>query len=83
VQFARFVGNAVQGEFGLSLRQGRKVSTLIAERFPATLELAWRRRHRAAGGHAAGGLCGAAARPFRLAAGDDGCRCWACRCRPS
>ncbi|MCW5634524.1 MAG: ABC transporter permease [Rubrivivax sp.] len=40
VQFAKFVGNAVQGEFGLSLRQGRKVSTLIAERFPATLELA-------------------------------------------
>lgn len=40
VQFARFIGNAAQGEFGLSLRQGRKVSTLIAERFPATLELA-------------------------------------------
>ena len=40
VQFARFVGNAVQGEFGISLRQGRKVSTLIVERFPATLELA-------------------------------------------
>ena len=40
VQFAKFVGNAVQGEFGLSLRQGRKVSTLIAERFPATVELA-------------------------------------------
>ena len=40
VQFAKFVGNAVRGEFGLSLRQGRKVSTLIAERFPATLELA-------------------------------------------
>ncbi|MFZ2652726.1 MAG: ABC transporter permease [Burkholderiaceae bacterium] len=39
-QFARFVGNAVRGEFGLSLRQGRKVSTLISERFPATLELA-------------------------------------------
>ncbi|MCX2861395.1 MULTISPECIES: ABC transporter permease [unclassified Roseateles] len=39
VQFAKFIGNAVQGEFGLSLRQGRKVSTLIAERFPATLEL--------------------------------------------
>ena len=39
VQFARFVGNAVQGDFGLSLRQGRKVSTLIAERLPATLEL--------------------------------------------
>ncbi len=40
VQFARFVGNAAQGEFGLSLRQGRKVSTLIIERFPATLEFA-------------------------------------------
>ena len=39
LQFARFVGNAVQGEFGISLRQGRKVSALIAERFPATLEL--------------------------------------------
>jgi len=40
VQFGHFVGNAVQGEFGLSLRQGRKVSALIAERLPATLELA-------------------------------------------
>jgi peptide/nickel transport system permease protein len=40
VQFAHFVQNAVQGEFGLSLRQGRKVSSLIVERLPATLELA-------------------------------------------
>jgi peptide/nickel transport system permease protein len=40
VQFAHFVGNALSGEFGMSLRQGRKVSSLIAERFPATLELA-------------------------------------------
>ena len=40
VQFARFVGKAVLGEFGLSLRQGRLVSSLIAERLPATLELA-------------------------------------------
>ncbi len=40
VQFAHFVGKAVQGEFGLSLRQGRLVSSLIAERLPATLELA-------------------------------------------
>ena len=40
LQFARFIGNAARGEFGLSLRQGRKVSALIAERFPATLELA-------------------------------------------
>ena len=40
VQFGHFLLNAVQGEFGLSLRQGAKVSRLIAERFPATLELA-------------------------------------------
>jgi peptide/nickel transport system permease protein len=40
VQFGHFVGNAVQGDFGISLRQGRKVSTLIQERVPATLELA-------------------------------------------
>ena len=39
VQFAHFLVNAVQGEFGLSLRQGAKVSRVIAERFPATLEL--------------------------------------------
>ncbi len=38
-QFFSFIGNAVQGEFGLSLRQGRQVSALIAERLPATLEL--------------------------------------------
>jgi peptide/nickel transport system permease protein len=40
VQFGHFVLNAVQGDFGISLRQGAKVSTLIAERLPATLELA-------------------------------------------
>jgi peptide/nickel transport system permease protein len=40
VQYVHFLFNAVQGEFGLSLRQGTKVSTLIVERFPATLELA-------------------------------------------
>ena len=39
VQFGHFLVNAAQGEFGLSLRQGAKVSRLIAERFPATLEL--------------------------------------------
>ncbi|MCU0925963.1 MAG: ABC transporter permease [Hydrogenophaga sp.] len=40
IQFWHFLANASQGEFGLSLRQGTKVSRLIAERFPATLELA-------------------------------------------
>ena len=39
VQFFHFVGNAVQGDFGRSLRQGRSVAVLIKERLPATLEL--------------------------------------------
>ena len=39
VQYANFVARAVRGEFGLSLRQLRPVSTLIVERLPATLEL--------------------------------------------
>jgi peptide/nickel transport system permease protein len=39
VQFARFAANAARGEFGVSYRQGRKVSTLLAERLPATIEL--------------------------------------------
>lgn len=39
VQFARFVANAVQGDFGLSLRQGQSVSSLLASRLPATVEL--------------------------------------------
>lgn len=39
VQFAHFAWNAAQGEFGLSLKLGRKVSTLLAERLPATIEL--------------------------------------------
>jgi peptide/nickel transport system permease protein len=40
LQFARFVFNAAQLDFGISYRQGRKVSSLIAERLPATVELA-------------------------------------------
>ena len=39
VQFIRFVGNAIQGEFGISYRLARPVEELIAERLPATLEL--------------------------------------------
>jgi peptide/nickel transport system permease protein len=39
IQFATFVANAAQGDFGTSLKQGREVSTLIKERLPATLEL--------------------------------------------
>ncbi|MEY2897221.1 MAG: hypothetical protein RL669_1490 [Pseudomonadota bacterium] len=40
-QFGTFIGNAVQGDFGISLRQGRAVSTLLKERLPATLELSF------------------------------------------
>src|SRR5258708_24849842 len=39
VQFARFLGNAVTGNFGKSYRLARPVSDLIVERMPATLEL--------------------------------------------
>ena len=39
VQYAKFVARAMQGDFGLSLRQAQPVSKLIAERLPATLEL--------------------------------------------
>lgn len=39
VQFARFIGNAMEGDFGLSYRLKRPVSVLIQERLPATLEL--------------------------------------------
>ncbi len=38
-QYVRFVGDAVQGNFGVSYRNGQQVLPLIAERFPATLEL--------------------------------------------
>lgn len=40
VQFIHFVNNALHGEFGISYRLGRPVAALIAERLPATLELA-------------------------------------------
>jgi peptide/nickel transport system permease protein len=39
VQYLRFVGNAIQGDFGLSYRIKRPVAAVIAERIPATLEL--------------------------------------------
>lgn len=41
VQFKVFIVNALQGNFGISLRLGRPVSALLAERLPATLELAF------------------------------------------
>ena len=40
IQYARFLGNFAQGNFGISYEQARPVATIIAERAPATLELA-------------------------------------------
>ncbi|GFE66006.1 ABC transporter permease [Litoreibacter roseus] len=40
VQYYKFLEQAVQGNFGISYRQSRPVSEIIAERAPATLELA-------------------------------------------
>ncbi len=40
VQYATFLIRAAQGEFGISYRMGRPVADVIAERAPATLELA-------------------------------------------
>ena len=40
VQYWKFLTNAAEGNFGVSYRQGRPVSDIIAERAPATLELA-------------------------------------------
>ena len=41
VQYVRFVGNALQGDFGISYRTAEPVAGLIATRLPATLELAF------------------------------------------
>ena len=38
-QFARYLGNAAQGDLGVSLRMNRPVTSLILERLPATLQL--------------------------------------------
>ncbi len=40
VQYGRFLWLAIHGEFGISYRLAQPVSSLIAERLPATLELA-------------------------------------------
>src|SRR5262245_42816949 len=40
VQFGRFLGRAAQGNFGISYQYARPVQQLLAERLPATLELA-------------------------------------------
>ena len=39
IQFAKFVINTAQGDFGVSYRIGQSVDTVLADRLPATLEL--------------------------------------------
>ena len=39
LQFVKYVGNIVQGEFGMSYRVGIPVEDLIADRLTATIEL--------------------------------------------
>ena len=39
IQYIQFLGRAVRGDFGVSLRQGQPVFNIILERYPATLEL--------------------------------------------
>ena len=41
IQYLNFIGRALQGDFGLSLRQVQPVSRLFVERLPATLELSF------------------------------------------
>lgn len=40
IQYFRWIGNVVQGNFGTSIRQGRPVAELILGRLPASIELA-------------------------------------------
>jgi peptide/nickel transport system permease protein len=39
IQFVKYVGNVLQGEFGLSYRMGKPVDELLVTRLPATIEL--------------------------------------------
>lgn len=41
VKYVRFLSRAVQGDFGLSYTSSRPVGEVIAERLPATIELAF------------------------------------------
>jgi len=40
VQYGRFIGRSLQGNFGVSYRTGESVSAMIVDRAPATIELA-------------------------------------------
>ena len=84
IQYLRFLGNAVQGEFGLSLRQVQPVSKLIVERLPATLELSIAAALFAlVARHSDGRLHRAATAIPGSRTCCSRCRSPACRCRPS
>ena len=60
VQYVKFILSALQGNFGVSYEQGRPVAQILAERAPATLELAL-----VSGVFALGrGLCWACSQPY-------------------
>jgi peptide/nickel transport system permease protein len=82
-QFGRFIGNAVQGDFGISLRQGRAVSTLIKERLPATLELSFVAALLAIVVGIPMGVYTALRRDTFYRRCCSRYHWWACRCRPS
>ena len=79
-QYVRFVVNAAQGNFGISFRNGQEVLGLIAQRFPATMELVL----------IATALSLLVGVPMGVLTGDDGmrnpcsfCLSSECRCRLS
>jgi peptide/nickel transport system permease protein len=39
VQFGRYLGNLARGDFGTSIKEGRPVNDILAERLPMTIEL--------------------------------------------
>jgi peptide/nickel transport system permease protein len=41
LQFARFIGHAARGDFGMSYQQARPVRQIILEKMPATVELSF------------------------------------------
>lgn len=40
IRYVKWLGGVVKGEFGYSISSGRPIATILAERLPATLELA-------------------------------------------
>ena len=73
VQYAKFVWAVLHGEFGVSYRLARPVSSLIAERLPATAELA---ATAAVFALVVGVPAGVYTGIYRSAAASACCSCW-------